>query len=215
MVTARDTRRGWRRQERGGGRAPGSRRQRCVRRVAASWPLSTAFCRRASGSTRRISVCGAWRCGHRNSFLCQGRGQSVVRAGRVRTGRGGPELGGGGGGPRAEVGLPGVCTGPACGRGSLGAAGGNGSLGSQRAVPVSGNRPRRRRLSQFGPGQGQVERPSDFVPTGLSASTRGPCQACGLQKNRPRGSAIAAEGLCTSAWPVLGLSQPSFYGRQN
>lgn len=126
--------------------------------------------------------------------------RAVVRAGRVRKGRGGPELGGGGGGgPRAGVRPPGVCTAPRAGEGALGlleeGSGRccleSGSLGSQRAVPVSGNSSRGRRLSQFGPGQGQIEQPSDFVPTDVSASTRSPCHACGLQKNQPRGSAIA------------------------
>lgn len=212
MVTAR----GWRRQERGGGRAPGSRRQRCVRRVAASWPLSTAFCRRASGSTRRISVCGAWRCGHRNSFLCQGRGQSVVRAGRVRTGRGGPELGGGGGGPRAEVGPPGVCTAPRADEGALGpleemaAWGLSGLCRSQGTGPAGGGFPS---LAQ---GRVRLSGHPTSYPQACQPPPAALVRLAGFRRTGRGAAPLPLRGCAPLLGPSLGsASQPSFYGRQN
>lgn len=123
MVTARDTRRGWRRQERGGGRAPGSRRRRCVRRVAVSWPLSTAFFRRSHPRVHPVLhdvlVCvELGDVGTETAVSARAEGSGQGRTGE--DGKGLPELGGGGGGRRAEVGPPGVCTAPRADEGALG-----------------------------------------------------------------------------------------------
>lgn len=107
------------RQERGGGLASGRRRPRCGRKrrrllvlFQCVLPSFLALC--ASGSTQHISMCGAWRYGHRNSFLCQGRGQWSGQ-GQVRKGWGCPELGGGVGGsghsrPPSGDGPMSICT---------------------------------------------------------------------------------------------------------
>lgn len=50
------------------------------------WRLPSLVFLCASGSTQHVSLCGAWTCGHRNSFLCQGRGQWSGQDGRGREG---------------------------------------------------------------------------------------------------------------------------------
>lgn len=127
------------------------------------WPLSTASAAVHPVPIIYVLVCGAWRCGHRNSL--PGRGQWSGQDG-VRTGRGGPELGGGGKGPERRSDRQASARAPACGRGEpWGCWRKWVAWGLSAGCAVSGNRPRRRRrFPQFGPGQGQVE---CHLPLGL------------------------------------------------